>query len=100
MDGTVFHRRDISTPGGLHHYKDESCSACKGAIKCRGCSKKTAGNKHDSKRKEIRKALYDPAAHDVEARAERHLEVYVPAARAERHLDDYDSAERAKLFQV
>ena len=29
MDGTDFHRRDISTPGGLHHYKDEAARTAK-----------------------------------------------------------------------
>ncbi len=50
---------------------------------------------------------YDPEARKAalkaenpEAGAERHREVYVPAARAEKHIEDYDSAEQAKLYQV
>ena len=75
-NGTVFHRRDVTTPGGAHHYKDEICSKCTRTTKCIICSKRTAGNQHDSRRKNARKLVYSSEGASTE-RAERYQVCFV-----------------------
>ena len=61
MGGAVFLRRSMLTPGGVHDYMDENCTApeCSGSRKCPTCSRRTAGNKSESRRRLARQLKYE-----------------------------------------